>query len=76
MVLQVLADAGQVDDDVDAVLAKMRRRADAGEHQELRRDVGAGGEDDLGVARMGAMLGAVMQVADADGAAVLDDRCR
>ena len=36
MVLQPLAHAGEVGDDVDAVLAQVRGRADAGEHQQVR----------------------------------------
>lgn len=36
MVLQVLADAGQFVHHGDAVLAKLMRRTDAGEHQQLR----------------------------------------
>ncbi len=37
MVLQVRADAGRVVDHVDAVPAKHRRRADTGQHEQLRR---------------------------------------
>ena len=37
MVLQVLAHAGQVAHHADAMLAQQRRRADAGQLQQLRR---------------------------------------
>ena len=47
VVLQVRADAGAVGDDRDAVLGEVRRRADAREHQELRRVDRGGGEDHL-----------------------------
>ena len=46
MVLQIAADR-QIDDRRDADLAQMRRRADAGQHQDLRRAEGAGGNDDF-----------------------------
>ena len=46
MVLQILADR-QIDDRLDAHLAQMRGRADAGQHQQLRRVEGAAGEDHL-----------------------------
>ena len=46
MILQVLADR-QVDDGLDTVLAQMRGRTDAGEHQQLRRVEGAAGDDHL-----------------------------
>ena len=48
MVVQVVADR-QVGDHVDAVLAQVAGRADAGQHQQLRRAEDAGAEDDLAV---------------------------
>ena len=45
MVLEVLADAGEVAADGDAVRLQQRRRADAGELQDLRRADRAGGEN-------------------------------
>ena len=68
MLLQVLADVGVVDEDLDAVLAQVLGRTDAGQHQELRRAVGAGREDHLARGARGAA-----GVLDADGAPVLDD---
>ena len=47
MVLQILADAGPVGDDVDAERAQLRRRADARELEKLRRIDRAGAEDHL-----------------------------
>ena len=47
VVLEVAADLGLVDQHVDPVAAELVARADAGEHQQLRRLVGAGAEDDL-----------------------------
>ena len=49
VVVQVLADAGQVVDDLDADLAQVGRGADAGQHQQLGRVDGATGQDHLGV---------------------------
>ena len=50
MVLQALADAGQVMEDVDADLAEMLGVADTGQLQQVRRVDGAAAEDDLGAA--------------------------
>ncbi|MNN31296.1 hypothetical protein D3C81_1449830 [compost metagenome] len=47
MVLEVLAHAGQVMHHGHAVPAQVRRRADAGRHQQLRRAERAGADDDL-----------------------------
>ena len=47
VIVQVLADAGQVVDHLDAVFAEMRGRADAGQHQQFGRADGAGGDDHL-----------------------------
>ncbi len=50
MILQVFADR-QIGRDRDAVLAQMRGRADARQHQHLRRAEGAGREDHLALGR-------------------------
>ena len=47
MVVEVLADAGQVRDDVDAVRAQVIRRPDPREQQELRRPDRPSAHDDL-----------------------------
>ena len=47
MVLQVLADARQVDDQRNAVARQFARRADPRQHQQLRRHEAARREDDL-----------------------------
>ncbi len=47
MILQILSDAGQIGVNLDAVLLEMRGLADPGQHQDLRRTDGAGGQDDL-----------------------------
>ena len=66
MVLQVLADAGQVVHDVDAERRELRGVADAGELQQLRRVDRAAAEDHLARAdRLAADL-------DADGARALE----
>ena len=54
MVLQVPADAGQIVDDPDAVLLQMPGRADAGEHQELRRVDRPAAQDDFAAGAGGA----------------------
>ncbi len=46
-VLKVLADAGQVDADRDAVLLELGARTDAAQLEQLRRVEGAGRQDDL-----------------------------
>ena len=74
MVLQALADAGQIMVDLDAMLSQLRRRADAGDHQELRRLDGAGGEDDLTCADR--LLDAVDAAGDADGPLALEPDAR
>ena len=72
VVLQVRADPGQVGDDGDAVVAQVIGRADAGKHQQLGAVVGAGRDQHLARRPDGAGL-AALAVADADGAAVLDE---
>lgn len=47
VVLEVLADAGKVNDGSDAVRAEERGGADTGELEELRGLDGPGGEDDF-----------------------------
>ena len=72
MVDQILADARQIGDAIDAVRAQMIGRADARQHQQLRRDQRAGGDDHFAVGE-GLLLGAVgVAPGDADRAAVLD----
>src|SRR4029077_18053568 len=51
MVLQILADAGQVLDDVDSKAAKRLRFPDSREHQKLRAMDGAGSKDHFLVGR-------------------------
>ncbi len=71
MVLEVLADARQVGDDADPMLAQLRGRADPGEQQQLWRAECAGGEDRL-LARRGHPGAAPLAVAHAGGAAAVD----
>ena len=71
VVVEVLPDALQVRDDVDAVLAQVVGRADAGQHEQLRRVHRAAGEDHLG-AGPGDVLAALADVGDPDRAAALD----
>src|SRR5262252_3360684 len=47
MVVQVLADAWPFERNRNAVLAQLRRRADAGEQQQVRRPDAAGGKNDV-----------------------------
>ncbi len=72
MVLQVAPDARQVRLDGDAEPAQRGRRADAREHQQLRGDEGAGGEQHLAIGA-GREAPPVQGIVDADGAIVLDD---
>lgn len=62
MVVQVLADAGQVRGHLDAELAQVRGRSDTREHQQLRRIDRAAGQDDLACG-VGGVLDAVAPVA-------------
>ena len=71
MVLEVLAHAGQVGDHRNAELPQLLGRADAGEHQQLRRGEGAGGEDRLALGH-GHLLATAAAVADSARAAVAD----
>ena len=47
VVLQVLPDLGHVGDYGDLVPAQLVGRADTGQHEQLRRAVGTGAQDDL-----------------------------
>ena len=57
VVVQVLADPGQVGDDIDAMRGQLRVRPDAGQQQQLRRADRSAGDDHLG--RGGALAAAV-----------------
>ncbi len=72
VVLEPLADAGEVGDDVDAVLAQVGGRADAGEHQQVRAVHRAAAEQHLAGGRRGD-LAAADAVGHPDGALALDD---
>ncbi len=67
MVGKIAADLGRVVDRGDAHRLQMVAGADAGEHQEMRRADGAGGEDDLATVGQRQVAGGE---ADAGGAAV------
>ena len=54
------------------MLAQVVGRAEAGEHQELRGDQRAGGEDDVGAGAGGVLRPVLVAPGDAGGAAVLD----
>ena len=71
MVLEVLADAGQVVDDVDAVLREQPLVADPGELQQLRGVDRAAAEDHLAGVDA-AVQPAAAQVVDADRALALE----
>ena len=69
VVLEVVPDAGQVGDRVDAEVAQLPGRADAGQQEQVRRADRARAHDHLpGGVRLG--RGPVAQVADARAAAV------
>ena len=72
VVLQVGADARAVGDDLDAVLAKLLRRPDAGEHQKLRRVDRRRGDDDL-LARAHRLDAAPAAELNADRAAAVEE---
>ena len=70
VVVQVLADAGQVGDDVDPERAQPLRGPHAGEQEELRRSDGSAAQDDLrGAGPLGA---AVLRPLDADAAGAVE----
>ena len=71
VVLQIVADAGRIEHDIDAVVLEQVRRSDAGELQQLRRVVGAAGDQDL-LARLGRAQAAFLPVFDRLGAASLE----
>src|SRR5260221_12715123 len=72
MFLQVLSDTREVMLDLDADLAQMVRRADAREHQQLRRADGTTGTDHLAFGAIAFDL-AVLDEFDADGALAFED---
>ena len=71
VVLQVVADAGRIQHDIDAVVLEQVRGSDPGELQQLRRVVGAAGDQDL-LARLGRAQAAFLPVFDRPGAASLE----
>ena len=73
VVLEVPTDAGQVDGDVDAEAGELVGRADAREHQQLRRVEHAGAQDHLALGD-DPLDGAVALDLDADAAATLDEQ--
>ena len=75
MVLQVCADAGQIVDDPDAVFLQMPGRADAGEHEKLRRVDRAAAQDDF-AAGVGGAQRAALPVFDAARAPSVQDQPR
>ena len=72
VVLQIGPDAGNIGLDRDAVLAQMIGGADSRQHQEVRRLVRTGGNDDLARAPHHARL-ALLKDAHAHGASLFDD---
>ena len=70
MILQVLAHR-QVDAGLDPHFGQMRGRADAGEHQELRRIECAAGDDDIAIGLGADCVAAVEDIFDAGGAGAL-----
>jgi len=71
MVLQIIADAGRIEHDLDAVLLEQVRRPDAGQLQQLRRVVGAAGDQDL-LARLCRAKAVLLPVFNRLGAAALE----
>ena len=71
VILQVVADAGRVEHDVDAVALQQLRRPDAGELQQLRRIIGAARNQDF-LARPRGAQRPVLPVFDAGGATALE----
>src|SRR4249920_3248063 len=77
MVLEVLADSGQVMNDLDPELAQLVGWADPREQQEPRRVDGTAGDDDLAPRLNPRLCGLVLgEVPNAHGATVLDDQLR
>ena len=70
MVLEVVADAGQVARHLDANCLQLVAGPDAGEHQQLGRAEGAGGEDRLARGALRPARGR-SEVTDAGGAVLL-----
>ena len=76
MILQVAPDARQIGLDGDAMLRELVGRADARQHQELRRHIGAGRDDHLGIGMEGFRAGRAFDL-HARRPPVLDaDACR
>src|SRR5271166_1992724 len=75
MVLQVLADARPVGDDLDPECAELRRPTDPGKLQELRRIDRPAAQDNL-APRAGPELAPVAPVMDTGGAASLEGDAR
>ncbi len=71
LVAQVLADSGQVVDDVDADGLELVGRTDAGKEQQPRGVDGARTDDDLGIG-VGGMAGAFSRVLQPRGSTVID----
>src|ERR1700758_1150416 len=73
MILQIGADAGPIEQHVDAVCAQVFGRADAGQHQDLRRSDRARGEHDFATAARAAQY-ASLPPAHADGGAASENQ--
>src|SRR5690554_3051922 len=72
MIVEVVAHAGQIDLDIDAVIAEMIGRANAAEHEDLRRADGASRKNHLGGSAINLAL-SVLDDLHAGGATVFDD---
>src|SRR6185295_14969806 len=72
VILQVLADAGRLPDDIDTETAEPFAAADPRQLQQLRRADGAGGENDLAARSDHPVLTADADL-DADGTAILHE---
>ena len=68
VILQIVADAGRVEHDIDAVLLQQLRRPDAGELQQLRRVIRAARDQDFLARPRGAQI-AVLAIFDGPRAA-------
>src|ERR1700730_3915232 len=75
MILKVLSDPGERNANGDVMASELLGRADAGQHQELRRVDRARGEDHLAFRPRGAAR-AVANIIDPDGAGSLHDNAR
>src|SRR5690606_24967693 len=72
MIVEVVAHAGQIDQNIDAVRAEMIGRANAAEHEDLRRADGASRKNHLGGSAINLAL-SVLDDLHAGGATVFDD---